>query len=409
MPDGALDNIVIIGAGPGGLVLSLALHSLGIKSKIFEQRSRATNVGGAVILAPNALRVLHAFGVYNRLRAHGFSFDSVAFVNDQHEVLNDFEFGGSSKYGFSALRISRQVLVSELIAAVESRGNTVNFDMAFLHVVQESEAEVIFECKDGSINTASLLVGADGIHSGVRRWITPDINPVYSGQLAIGCLISKKEISLPVPKDYDLPAIMYSHSGAFLFIPQDFAGDQVLVGTQRTFPEQDRDGWRRVASAKHEIMGMLESSLREWPEMVQSSVSAMATENLTIWPYYSLPILENWISESARILILGDAAHAIPPTGGQGTCMAIEDAYSLALALFKRSDLTLDCALQKWQIKRQKRLVNVMDMTRQLGTLRLSAKERAEIVEKDTRPSESVGLSDLEWLYCLNLDREDVI
>lgn len=156
-------------------------------------------------------------------------------------------------------------------------------------------------------------------------------------------------------------------------------------------------------------MGMLESSLKEWPEMVQSSVSAMATENLTIWPYYSLPILENWISGGARILILGDAAHAIPPMGGQGTCLAIEGAYSLALALFKRSDLTLQYVLQKWQIGRQKRLVDVMDLTRQLGALRLSAKERAEIAEKDMRPYESVGLRDLEWLYCLNLDREDVI
>lgn len=96
--------------------------------------------------------------------------------------------------------------------------------------------------QDGSINTASLLVGADGIHSGVRRRIAPDISPVYSGQLAVGCLISKKEISFPVSMGYDLPAIMYSHSGAFLFIPQDSAGDEVLVGTQRTFPEQDRMG-----------------------------------------------------------------------------------------------------------------------------------------------------------------------
>ncbi|PVH69617.1 FAD dependent oxidoreductase [Cadophora sp. DSE1049] len=405
-----VEHIAIIGAGPGGLALALALHSMGISVTVFEQRTRDTSMGGAIILAPNALRVLESLGVYSRLKSKGFNFDDFAFVNEQHELLNKFPFGSKSQYGFSALRIRRRVVVSELVAVAEERGITIQFERNFSHVVEENETGVTFQFKDGLAVNASLLVGADGIHSRVRMHLDPLVKPIYSGQLALGCVVPKSAISFPVPFSYQFPAIIYGTNGAFLFIPEDVAGEEILIGTQKSFPERDREGWTSLSSSKEEVMELFKSNLGAWPEMVASGVTAATKEHLTIWPYYSIPRSEKWLSEGERVVILGDAAHAIPPTGGQGACMAFEDAYSLALVLScLSSKLTLQAGLKEWQKHRLERVDNVMALTRQLGSLRLSADERAELARKEEMPGDYLigdAGSHLSWLYSLDLGTE---
>jgi len=383
---------------------------MGISVTVFEQRTRDTSVGGAIVLAPNAIRVLDSLDVYSRLSGKGFGFDNFAFVNEQHEVLNTFPFGGKSQYGFSALRIRRQVVVSELVAVAEERGIIIQFERGFSHVLEENEFGVTFKFKDGVVMSASLLVGADGIHSRVRMHLAPFVNPIYSGQLALGCVVPKSSVSLPVPFSYQFPAIMYGRNGAFLFIPEDVAGEEILIGTQRSFTERDREGWTSLSSSKEELVELFKSNLGAWPEMVASGVAAASQEHLTIWPYYSIPRLEKWLSEGERVVILGDAAHAIPPTGGQGACMAFEDAYSLALVLSRfSSKLSLQSVLKEWQKHRLGRVDKVMSLTRQLGSLRLSADERAELAGKEGLSDDDLirnAGAELNWLYSLDLRTE---
>ena len=110
--------------------------------------------------------------------------------------------------------------------------------------------------------------------------------------------------------------------------------------------------------------------------------------------FFSVPHLENWKSPLGRVIIVGDAAHAIPPTGGQGAAMAFEDCETLAYTLSRVQDITMLDALadatsvigdqlSKWQKHRQDRIERVLDFTTKNGTLRKSSPQFYEQAAKE--------------------------
>jgi 2-polyprenyl-6-methoxyphenol hydroxylase-like FAD-dependent oxidoreductase len=82
----AFDEVAIIGAGLSGLTLAVALHQQGIQSTVYESRAAPLNIGGAVMLSPNALKVLDALEMYNDVRARGYNFDVLEVVEVSGEV-----------------------------------------------------------------------------------------------------------------------------------------------------------------------------------------------------------------------------------------------------------------------------------------------------------------------------------
>jgi 2-polyprenyl-6-methoxyphenol hydroxylase-like FAD-dependent oxidoreductase len=114
-------NVAIIEAGLSRLILALALHQQHIQCIIYESRPAPLNIGGAVMLSPNALKVLHALGVYERVRDEGYNFETLEYENASGKLLETQEFGGEEKYGFKGLRIYRHVLIDELLAVLKER------------------------------------------------------------------------------------------------------------------------------------------------------------------------------------------------------------------------------------------------------------------------------------------------
>src|SRR5262245_31653099 len=108
-------SVAVIGAGLGGLTLALALKKYGIESKLYELRTPEYDFGGAIMLSPNALRVLDKVGAYERVRSVGYNFDTLTFMNDSdYSVTGKYYFGHKERYGYDALRIYRNVLIAEL-------------------------------------------------------------------------------------------------------------------------------------------------------------------------------------------------------------------------------------------------------------------------------------------------------
>jgi 2-polyprenyl-6-methoxyphenol hydroxylase-like FAD-dependent oxidoreductase len=122
----------------------------------------------------------------------------------------------------------------------------------------------------------------------------------------------------------------------------------VLCLAHRYYPDQGRDGWKRISEDKKQLHEQLRSakavpnSVSKIGDNVSSILSAifesalenLDTESCYIWPYSRLAKLERWASATAgRVVIMGDAVHAIPPKGGKGANQAIEDAFTLSAAL----------------------------------------------------------------------------
>jgi len=356
------------------------------------------------MLSPNALRILDTLGVYERVCNKGYHFETIAFKDDKHETTGLYYFGNQELYGYKALRIYRQVLISELLLMINERHIPIEFDKKFSHIISESEEGVSFAFADGINKHTLLLVGADGIHSKVRRYISPTAAPIYSGQLAMTYTLQRSHLRFPPAMTYHLPAAISSpKNGMFVLAPQSVDGEELLAGTQRTYPETDRAGWDKLYTSKDELLQLIQTNMENWPDMVQSALEHISLNTLTIWPFYTLPHLPKWSSSSAKVLILGDAAHAIPPTAGQGVNQAFEDIYMLSLLLSKQpsSNISMRETLKFWQEKRQERVDGVLELTRKMNNKRLPKEEREKLGEGqvwDEKKGGGVG-EEMRWLY----------
>lgn len=388
------------------------------------------------MLSPNALRILDSLGVYERIRNKGYNFSNMAFKNENEETTDVYPLGDKDRYGYEALRVYRQILLAELRATVHASNIPVIYGKKFSHVLSESPVEVSFAFTDGTSASAALLIGADGIHSTVRKYVSPSTAPGYSETMAITCAIPRSALEFPSDKDYSvLPVGIHGAAGTFVLAPQNPDGSEFLAGTQKKYPEQTREGWERLFSAKDELLELLSSNKSAWPSLVQSVLDNVPKETLSIWPFYLVPKLPSWTSSSHsnRVIILGDAAHAIPPTAGQGASQAFEDAYSLALLLSLHAsslsssssssttvstttsttaqsknhddntptqDNTLPQTLTKWHTFRQSRIDRVVALTLKLNNTRLPQSERKLLDPGMIWSSErKTDLAELEWLY----------
>jgi len=203
-------NIAIIGAGLGGLGLALGLHSKGIPCTIYEQSPESGRFSGAIMLSPNSLRILDNYGVYERIRCKGWSFESCEVKDESGHTTDRYFLGSEKLFGYKALRIYRNILVKELQAAVKERGVPIVFEAKYSKIVSETKYGVTFEFTNGSQASASLLVAADGIHSKVRSYVTPGIEPVYNGLVAVVGAVDRSKLIISkrthrMPTDVRLP------------------------------------------------------------------------------------------------------------------------------------------------------------------------------------------------------------
>ena len=382
-------HVAIIGAGLSGLTLALALHQQSIPCTLYEARSAPLDIGGAVMLSPNALRILDALNVYENVRTQGHEFNDLHFRTEDDKPLDSYEFGSAEKYGYRALRIYRNVLIRELSTRVADSGVPIIYNKKFTTVIEETPSTVTWSFDDGSEATATVLVGADGIHSKVRKYLYPDLEPVFTKAMGVSAAVPTAQLDLP--EGYTLPTtIMNRTHGAFVIAQQKPDGSEVFIGRQKRAPELDRDGWDALLNDKEWCIEYLRKDIGAFPAVAQNAVSEIKTETINLWPFYVVPKLERWSSSRARVIILGDAAHAIPPTAGQGINQAFEDVYTFALIFGRVKGEDLQRGLEIWQKGRQERVDRVLALNAQIDKRRMP---------KDPADQEEHKPFELGWLY----------
>ena len=127
------------------------------------------------MLSPNALCILDTIGVFERIRNRGFHFEALTFKDELDKTTDVYYFGHGELYGYKTFRVYRQVLIGELKLVLGERGIEVKYEAKHTHIVAETSENVEFAFADGSTSTGSLLLGADGIHSTLRKAIYPTV------------------------------------------------------------------------------------------------------------------------------------------------------------------------------------------------------------------------------------------
>ncbi|KAI0398969.1 FAD dependent oxidoreductase [Xylaria palmicola] len=401
------DNVAIIGGGIAGMAAALALHELSFHCSVYDMRD--TNAApptssGALMLSPNGLRILDRFGLYSKVERLSYAFEYVYYKDAEEQTIDQYPLGGERAFGYKALRIYRQDLLDVLHAACLERKIPIHFGKKFAEVVDESADRVVFKFADGTTETTSLLIGADGIHSKVRDHVSPGVQKKFVGLAALTWEVETKQLRIPAEKDYTFPVTVLTANGAFVLAPQRTDGSAMLAGTQLALKERGRGGWGELLADKEGMAELATANIDAWPDVVKSGMENINHETMNLWPFYTIPRLSNWFSQKHhRVLILGDAAHAIPPTLGQGASQAFEDVMGLAFLLAKlkgNSGLEWAEALRFWQKMRQDRIEDLLVLTKQLNNKRLPLEKQKLLAEEDLWVDQSAeNPGQMAWLY----------
>jgi 2-polyprenyl-6-methoxyphenol hydroxylase-like FAD-dependent oxidoreductase len=221
-----------------------------------------------------------------------------------------------------------------------------------------------------ALTSGDILVGADGIHSKVREHVLGSAAPTatYSGLCGIGGTLPLSQIR--TPPGYHFPAFIYTSAGMLMAIPLDPEGQTIGWASLETIPDKGREGWAEyhrtgeaARAAKNTYQGVTH-------EPIRSIMDGIVDDQVNFWAPYELPDLPTW--HTKRVCLIGDAAHAIPPYGGQGSAQALEDAGYLARLLESQDAVAkgYDKVFAKFEKVRKDRFQHVRDLTAASGSTR---------------------------------------
>ena len=389
-------KVLICGGGIAGTAVALALSKHKITSIIFEVRPKSIPVeGGFVALAPNALRMLKSIGVYDQVASEGYNYEDMNFSSARNmSTIGRVKNGSEEFFGFKACRVRRHTVRQILLAEAEKRGIEIRYGTKCIGITESvfspgsQTGSISLKFSDGTTEQGDLVIGTDGIHSQIRKHLDPHgaHEPIFSGQMGIGGMFQRADILPKVgASDMYLPCLILGRDNSFAMMPCNPTGSS--VGFFATIEETDRSrqDWNKMITDHeylHEAFVERHHDPASWPPVVLEVCKSTPKDTLNGWPYYTVPKLPSFLSDSRRVVVIGDAAHALPPTGGQGAAMALEDAVTLAAAIKQTFDAgvtakewnTSGCvdttSLAKWDAHRLERVAAVTKFTSQGGDMR---------------------------------------
>jgi len=324
-------RVVVVGGGIGGLCAAIALRRAGHEVTVFERTGRLEAAGAGITLFTNAMRGLDALGVREAVAERAAAARRVAILRADGRVLAEMPrdlFEG-------AVAIHR----SDLQAALAGEAGVLRLGTEVAGI-QASGVRLA----DGSEHEADLVVGADGVHSVVRRALWPDSAPRYAGYTAWRGVT-----------DFALDAGRLTESWGLgeRFGLVDIGGGRTYWFATKNAPEDEGD----------EPGGRLAELLRRfggWHAPIRDLLEASDEGAVLRNDVYYLDPLPTWSRDGT--VLLGDAAHATTPGVGQGAAQAIEDAVVLARSLAERPVVTE--ALHDYETRRRPRAERVLKMSR---------------------------------------------
>jgi salicylate hydroxylase len=353
-------TIIIAGAGIGGLTAALCLAKAGHKVQIFEQSQLFAPIGAGIQCGANAIHVLSHLGLLDKLSRVAVRPQRVEFNDFQSgQVLHSIELGEAyvGEYGAPYLHLHRADLQEALVSAATLSDN-IKIEMnACIQSYFEEHSRVRVSLSDGREFDGECLIGADGIRSTVRAQMLGSIAPRFTGNVAWRAVVPVDRL----PENWmDTVVTNFvgpkQHAVLYYLRNQQLAN---LVGVVEDTSWTD-DSWVETSSWEK-----MKADFSDWHPTIQAIIDAADKDQCYRWALYDHAPLSNW--STARITLLGDAAHATLPFMAAGASLAIEDARILQRALDQTD--SVKAGLQLYQRNRMKRTARIQSMSSKMGML----------------------------------------
>ncbi|MFC0628061.1 FAD-dependent oxidoreductase [Kribbella deserti] len=318
-------EVVVVGAGPVGLALGVALRIKGHQVVVLDRQAEGANTSRAAVIHARTLEMLEGLGVTESLVEQGIHAKSFSVRSGRSELL-PVEFGDLPTLYPYTLMIPQNLTEQILLDRLTELGGQVHRPYVVTQVVQDDEGATV-TLADGQTIRTSYVVAADGMHSVVRD----QAGLGFEGEdLELSfALADVRAEGLPL----DEVVLFFSSEGILVSAPLPDGSVRLVAQIDPAPEEPDVEFAQRLVDARGPGRG--EAVVRE-----------------VIWGS-RFRIHERVASQfrAGRILLAGDAAHTHSPAGGQGMNLGLRDAVALATALSTTLGKGDDAPLDEYAVR----------------------------------------------------------
>jgi 2-polyprenyl-6-methoxyphenol hydroxylase-like FAD-dependent oxidoreductase len=331
-------QIAIIGGGIGGLTTAIALRGFGFEAEIYEQAPALLDVGAAIAIWPNAMRVLQRLNIAEKVLEKAGVMREIRWLDQNGRLINRVSISETTASS-AAVALHRADLQNTLLHALSPA--SIHLGYSLVNYTQRGD-KVIANFGNGQSTEADFLIGADGIHSRVRAQFKNDGEPVFRGYTVW------RGISPAVPATIPPAAAIEIHG----------RGQRFGIGPVGLGPV----GWWASANATPDTNELLQL-FRGWYQPVLELIEATPFSTILKTGAFDRESNRSW--GQGRMTLLGDAIHPTTPNLGQGGCLAMEDAFVLARCFQKYG--AVEEALRRYEHCRYRRTAAVSQYSRYYG------------------------------------------
>ena len=329
-------EILVIGAGIGGLTLALELHRRGFACRVFESAPEIKAVGVGINLLPHATKALGELGLVPALQKLAVETAEAAFFNRFGQLIYREPLGKRAGYEWPQLSIHRGDLQTVLLDAVRERLGEERLCLGYhCSGFEQDERSVTAHFKNRAPMAGAALIGCDGIHSVIRAQLYPDEGePRYSG-INMWRGVTRWR---PILSGASMTRAGWLKGGKLVHYPIrngiDAQGRQLVNWLwEIETPDHKRWDWNRPARVEDFVAGA-ESWRFDWLDV---PAFFRAADVVLEYPMVDKDPLPAW--SFGRATLLGDAAHPMYPRGSNGAGQAILDAKVLSELLSREPDV----------------------------------------------------------------------
>jgi 5-methylphenazine-1-carboxylate 1-monooxygenase len=360
-------QVIVVGGGIGGLSLALSLHQAGIPVRVYEAVRDLAPLGVGINLQPTAVRELTELGLGDQLAQIGLATQELSYFNKFGQLVHSEKRGVPAGYKWPQYSIHRGQLQLLLLAAVRERLGHENFRNGLkLAAFEQDQRQVTARFQDSRSGAsvqddADILVGADGIHSTVRRQLYPtEGEPRFAQQVLWRAAIDSEPFlggrTMIIAGHFHQRIIVYP-------VGRGAKPRQLLTNwiCQMSVPgaAPPREDWNRRVS-KEQVLAAFGAWRFPWldlPALIER------TPDIYEFPLVDRDPVPTW--SSGRVTLLGDAAHPMQPIGSQAGSQAIVDARVLTAALLATANPIE--ALERYDAERRPVMNDITLRNRRFG------------------------------------------
>ena len=359
----AVSRVAIVGSGVAGTAAAILLAEGGVDVDVFEQKPDLSALGSGISLQGNALRVFDRLGVWEQVKEAGYSFDQTGLRAPGPDApviaqIPDARTGGPDYPAVAGMY--RPDLARILADRATALGARIHYGTTVTSFTQDADG-VDVTLSDGSTGRYDLLIGADGLHSDIRKQLGIEVEPERTGMGIWRAFV-------PRPKEVTQTDLYY---GGPVYIAGYCPTSEEMMYAYLVEPAQDR---QLSPEQGVEVMKELSKAYGgPWNE-IRESLGEASRVNYTWFTKHVVP--DAW--NRGRVVIIGEAAHSCPPTIAQGAAQAAEDALVLSELLLAR-DAVDQSLWDEFHARRLPRATEVVEASVQLGQWQIDHVQDADV------------------------------